>query len=69
VKAETGYESTLGHWDFFTRLKTRGVTLFASGLSAFLLLFIGLPVAMVVLMSLRTGFPGEDVPFTLNNFA
>jgi iron(III) transport system permease protein len=69
VKAETGYESTLGHWDFFTRLKTRGVTLFASGLSAFLLLFIGLPVAMVILMSLRTGFPGEDVPFTLNNFA
>jgi len=69
VKAETGYESTLGHWDFFTRLKTRGVTLFASGLSAFLLLFIGLPVVMVVLMSLRTGFPGEDVPFTLNNFA
>lgn len=69
MKAETGYESTLGHWDFFTRLKTRGVTLFASGLSAFLLLFIGLPVAMVVLMSLRTGFPGEDVPFTLNNFA
>ncbi len=69
MKAETGYESTLGHWDFFTRLKTRGVTLFASGLSAFLLLFIGLPVAMVILMSLRTGFPGEDVPFTLNNFA
>lgn len=69
MKAETGYESTLGHWDFFTRLKTRGVTLFASGLSAFLLLFIGLPVVMVVLMSLRTGFPGEDVPFTLNNFA
>jgi iron(III) transport system permease protein len=24
---------------------------------------------MVVLMSLRTGFPGEDVPFTLENFA
>lgn len=69
MKAETGYESTLGHWDFFTRLKTRGVTLFASGLSAFLLLFIGLPVVMVILMSLRTGFPGEDVPFTLNNFA
>jgi iron(III) transport system permease protein len=30
---------------------------------------IGLPVAMVILMSLRTGFPGEDVPFTLENFA
>jgi iron(III) transport system permease protein len=45
------------------------MTLFATGLSGFLLVFIGLPVAMVILMSLRTGFPGEDVPFTLENFA
>ena len=29
---------------------------------------IGVPVGMVVLMSLRTGFPGEDVPLTLENF-
>jgi len=34
-----------------------------------LVILIGLPVAMVILMSLRTGFPGEDVPFTLENFA
>jgi iron(III) transport system permease protein len=42
--------------------------LFATGLSGLLLILIGLPVLMVVLMSLRTGFPGEDVPFTLENF-
>jgi iron(III) transport system permease protein len=47
----------------------QGVTLFATGLSGFLVVLIGLPVAMVILMSLRTGFPGEDVPFTLENFA
>jgi iron(III) transport system permease protein len=29
---------------------------------------IGVPVVMVILMSLRTGFPGEDVPLTLENF-
>src|SRR4029450_14000352 len=33
-----------------------------------LLILIGLPVLMVILMSLRTGFPGENVPFTLENF-
>ncbi|HEY3303977.1 MAG TPA: iron ABC transporter permease [Candidatus Binatia bacterium] len=69
MKAETGYEATLGGWDFLGRLKPQGVTLFATGLSLFLLLLIGLPVAMVILMSLRTGFPGESVPFTLQNFA
>jgi len=69
VKAEPRYESTVGPWEGFARLKPEGVTLFATGLSAFLVILIGLPVAMVVLMSLRTGFPGEDVPFTLENFA
>jgi iron(III) transport system permease protein len=69
VKAETGYESTLDTGTFVSRLKPQGVTLFATGLSGFLLLLIGLPVAMVVLMSFRTGFPGENVPFTLQNFA
>ena len=51
------------------RFLPRGVTLFATGLSGFLLILIGLPVLMVILMSLRTGFPGENVPFTLENFA
>ncbi len=69
MKAETGYESTLDTGTFVSRLKPQGVTLFATGLSGFLLLLIGLPVAMVVLMSFRTGFPGENVPFTLQNFA
>jgi iron(III) transport system permease protein len=69
MKAEPRYESTVGAWEGFARLKPQGTTLFATGLSAFLLIVIGLPVVMVVLMSLRTGFPGEDVPFTLENFA
>jgi iron(III) transport system permease protein len=69
VKAETGYESTLDTSEAFRRLKPQGTTLFATALTGFLLIFIGLPVAMVILMSLRTGFPGEDVPFTLENFA
>jgi iron(III) transport system permease protein len=37
-------------------------------LGLFLLVLIGVPVVMVILMSLRTGFPGEDVPLTLENF-
>jgi iron(III) transport system permease protein len=45
-----------------------GVSLFTGGLLALLLLIVGVPVAMVVLMSLRTGFPGEGGPLTLQNF-
>ena len=37
-------------------------------MSVFLLLLIGVPVVMVILMSLRTGFPGETVPLTLENY-
>jgi iron(III) transport system permease protein len=69
VKAEPRYETTFGYWEGLARFKPQGMTLFGAGLTAFLLLLVGLPVAMVVLMSLRTGFPGEDVPFTLENFA
>jgi iron(III) transport system permease protein len=69
VKAETGYESSFAAWESLSRLKTQGTTVFAAALAAFLLILIGLPVAMVVLMSLRTGFPGEAVPFTLQNFS
>jgi iron(III) transport system permease protein len=45
-----------------------GVTFFTAGLLALLVLIVGVPVAMVVLMSLRTGFPGEGGPLTLQNF-
>ncbi|OGQ77609.1 MAG: hypothetical protein A3F90_08590 [Deltaproteobacteria bacterium RIFCSPLOWO2_12_FULL_60_19] len=69
MKAETRSESIWGTWPGVARLRLQGTTLFASGLSAFLAILIGLPVAMVILMSLRTGFPGEVVPFTLENFA
>src|SRR5258706_2897588 len=36
---------------------------------ALLVLMVGAPLLMVVLMSLRTGFPGEGGPLTLANFA
>ena len=49
-------------------LKVNGLGLFASGLMALLLLLVGVPLLMVVLMSLRTGFPGEGGPLTLANF-
>jgi iron(III) transport system permease protein len=69
MKAEPRYETTFGSWDGLARFKPQGMSLFATALGGFLLLLIGVPVAMVILMSLRTGFPGEDVPFTLENFA
>jgi iron(III) transport system permease protein len=45
-----------------------GVSFFSAGLLAVLILIVGAPVLMVVLMSLRTGFPGEGGPLTLQNF-
>src|ERR671910_1198308 len=69
MKAETRTDVSPSAWQGLSRFLPQGVTLFATGLSGFLLVLIGLPVAMVILMSLRTGFPGEDVPFTLENFA
>ena len=69
MKVEPRNETMVGAWEGFSRFLPRGVTLFATGLSGFLALVIGLPVVMVILMSLRTGFPGETVPFTLDNFA
>ncbi len=50
-------------------VKVSGTGFFAGGLGALLLVMIGAPLAMVVLMSLRTGFPGEGGPLTLANFA
>jgi iron(III) transport system permease protein len=49
-------------------LKPQGSTCFAAGLLGLLLVIVGTPVAMVVLMSLRTGFPGEGGPLTVANF-
>jgi iron(III) transport system permease protein len=69
MKVESRTESTVGDWEGLSRFLPQGVTLFATALSGFLLILIGLPVLMVILMSLRTGFPGEAVPFTLENFA
>jgi iron(III) transport system permease protein len=69
MKAESQTEVSPNWCEGLSRFLPQGVTLFATGLSAFLLVLIGLPVAMVILMSLRTGFPGEQVPFTLENFA
>ncbi len=69
MKVESRTEPSVGSWEASSRFLPHRVTLFATGLSGILLILIGLPVLMVILMSLRTGFPGEDVPFTLENFA
>jgi iron(III) transport system permease protein len=53
----------------FADFKISGLGLFAGGLTGLLLLLVGVPLLMVVLMSLRTGFPGEGGPLTLANFA
>src|SRR5207244_10752471 len=49
-------------------VKANGLGLFVGGLMALLLFMVGVPLLMVVLMSLRTGFPGEGGPLTLANF-
>lgn len=69
MKVESRSEAAVGAWEGLSRYLPQRVTMFATGLTGFLAILIGMPVAMVVLMSLRTGFPGEDVPFTLENFA
>jgi iron(III) transport system permease protein len=48
--------------------RPNGLGLFAGGLLAMLVLVVGVPLMMVVVMSLRTGFPGEGGPLTLANF-
>ncbi|MDP2652221.1 MAG: iron ABC transporter permease [bacterium] len=68
MKTETRQDVFPGAWEGIRRLKQQGTALFAGGLGLFLLVLIGVPVVMVILMSLRTGFPGEDVPLTLENF-
>jgi len=68
MKAEPRSEVLVSAGESLLRLKPRGVSMFASGLSLFLMIVIGVPVVMVVLMSLRTGFPGETVPLTLENY-
>jgi iron(III) transport system permease protein len=49
-------------------LRQYGSTIFAGGLLALLFVLVGAPLAMVALMSLRTGFPGEGGPLTFANF-
>ena len=68
MKVESRTREATGGWEGLSRFLPPGVSLFAAGLSGFLLILIGLPVLMVILMSLRTGFPGEAVPYTLENF-
>ncbi len=68
MKAESQSDVIVAGTEGLARFKAQGVSMFASGLALFLLVLIGVPVVMVLLMSLRTGFPGETVPFTLENY-
>jgi iron(III) transport system permease protein len=58
----------MGVLDRLLRSGPDGSTIFAGGLLIFLAVIVGAPAAMVALMSLRTGFPGEGGPLTLVNF-
>jgi iron(III) transport system permease protein len=58
----------MGVLDRLLRSGPDGSTIFAGGLLIFLAVIVGAPVAMVALMSLRTGFPGEGGALTLVNF-
>lgn len=64
MKAVSG-EGVLGR---VVDVRQPGTTVFAGGLMAILAMLVGVPTAMVLLMSLRTGFPGEGGPLTLVNF-
>src|SRR5689334_23977838 len=62
-------EAELGAIGYVPRTRTSGVGIFAGGILTLLVIMVGVPLLMVVLMSLRTGFPGEGGPLTLANFA
>jgi iron(III) transport system permease protein len=65
VAAQTGAARELTRW---LNGRPEGSSIFAGGLLILLALIVGVPVAMVVVMSLRTGFPGEGGALTLANF-
>ena len=61
-------EAELGTIGYAPRARANGVGIFAGGLLTLLAIMVGVPLIMIVLMSLRTGFPGEGGPLTLANF-
>jgi len=61
-------EAELGAIGYAPRTRTNGVGIFAGGILTLLVIMVGVPLLMVVLMSLRSGFPGEGGPLTLTNF-
>src|SRR5207248_10906647 len=61
-------EAKLGTIGYAGGSRENGVGMFAGGLLTLLVIMVGVPLLMVVLMSLRTGFPGEGGPLTLANF-
>jgi iron(III) transport system permease protein len=61
-------EAEVGAIGYAPRTRASGVGIFAGGILTLLVIMVGVPLLMVVLMSLRTGFPGEGGPLTLTNF-
>ena len=59
---------TMGVFDRLLGIRPDATNFFAAGLLVLLGLLVGVPLAMVILMSLRTGFPGEGGALTLTNF-
>ena len=67
MKAEP-IEGIVGVWATVTRIRQHGTAIFAAALLLGLCALVGIPIGMVILMSLRTGFPGEAGPLSLANF-
>jgi iron(III) transport system permease protein len=65
VTAEGAETSVLGR---VLNVRPQGRSIFAAGLLGLLILLVGVPAFTVVIMSLRTGIPGEGGPLTLENF-
>lgn len=59
---------TIGVFDRLLGIRPDTTNVFAAGLFVLLALLVGVPLMMVILMSLRTGFPGEGGALTLANF-
>ena len=68
MELEANRDVAIADAGLIARMKQQGVSVFAAGLFLLLAVLVGVPVVMVALMSLRTGFPGEGGPLTLENY-
>jgi iron(III) transport system permease protein len=68
MKANAARGAEIGVLGRLLDVRLQGSTVFATVLLVILAVVVGVPLVMVLLMSLRTGLPGETSPLTLDNF-